>query len=881
MERDALTADGLSIHIRAARPADVEAIAALHNEVLSDSAAHLRFLSARPHLPRELVEQWASADGVQDATLLALKGDQLVAVALYRHVDAATAEAAFAVVDDLQHRGVGTLLLEDLAVLARRAGYRRLVAETMLDNTAMRAVFRDAGLEVHSTLDQGLVDVDLGLGDGSAMLRQADARDRSATVASLRPLLSPSHVVVFGASARGDKPGNVVLGNLLRSFSGEVSVVHPAAAVIDGLAAYRSVNDIPTVPDQAIIAVPAAAVPDVVDECGTAGIRGAVILSAGFAEKGPSGAALEAEVLRRARRHGMRVVGPNCFGIVNSTLGYNATFGSTPIVAGSVAFASQSGGLGIAVLNATAQTGLGISAFVSLGNKVDVSANDLLCAWDADPSVRVIALYLESFGNARKFARLARSVSRRTPIVALKGGRSEAGSRGARSHTSALATNDAVVDALFHHGGVIRSRTLEELLDVVSILDRHPLPAGSRVAIVGNAGGPLVLAADAAEASGLDVPAASSSLQAAITRVAPSAAATGNPIDLLATVSDHQISAVLDIVAESGEFDAVVVVRVPLDEPLSCSAVTARRDLPVIDVQLGVAGQTAVSGSFAGPERGMHALSSVVRYAEWRRGLQLDGTPDVVGRQAAARVRRVAARVASMRGDADGWLAAQQAAEVVAELGISTPKSSSTHTADELEHAVAHLRPPLALKAQLRGVVHKSEAGAVALDLRSREEAVAAYHGFSEAFGDEMQGVLAQEYRPDGVELIVGSTRSDRYGPLLLIGAGGVAAEVMDDRVVLLAPATPAEVADAIRGLRVARLFQSYRGRPAVDVDSVIHAAVRISQLAAAAPHLAEMDVNPLIAGAHGALAVDVRIRVADNGDPPTPLRGLRPAAVR
>jgi acyl-CoA synthetase (NDP forming)/GNAT superfamily N-acetyltransferase len=881
MERDVLTSDGLTAHIRHARPDDAEAIAALHSKGLSDVSASFRFLSARPQLEGDLVDSWASADGVRDATLLAFRGDRLAAVALYRHVDDATADVAFAVTDDLQHRGLGTLLLEDLAVIARRAGYRRFVAQTAFDNSAMRAVFRDAGLEMRSTFGEGLTEVDLGLLDDRELARRADERDRLATAASLRPLLSPSHVVVIGASAGGEKVGNVVLGNLLRSFSGQVSVVHPTAAAIDGVRAFRTVRDLPTTPDQAIIAVPAAAVPDVIDDCGAAGVRGAVILSAGFAEVGRDGRALEAEVLERVRRHGMRVIGPNCFGVVNASLGYNATFGSAPIVAGSVAFASQSGGLGIALLNAIAQLGLGISSFVSLGNKVDVSSNDLLCAWEADPSVRVIALYLESFGNARKFARLARSVSRTTPIVALKGGRSEAGQRGASSHTAALATDDAVVDALFGHGGVIRAYTLEELLDVVSILDRHSLPTGRRLAIVGNAGGPLVLAADAAEASQLTVPQISETLQAQILRVAPNAAAVGNPVDLLATVSELQMSAVLDLIAQSGEFDAIVAIRVPLNAPAPAGSGASPRPVPVIDVHMGVPTAALPPGGFPSPERAMHALSAVARYAQWRREPVQDAQPDVVGRQTAERVRGVASRLNSMLCDADGWLAPADAVQVVRELGIAVPNSSAAGSADELTRAAAQLRPPLALKAQVRGLVHKSEAGALALDLRTVDETVAAYRRFETAFADDLLGALVQEYRPDGVELIIGVTRSDRYGPLLLVGAGGVAAEVIDDRVVLLAPVTAAEAAGALQRLRIARQFPSWRHRPAVDVDSIIHALVQVGELACAAPTIAEMDVNPLIVSGGGALAVDVRIRVGGATGSPTPLRGLRPAAVR
>ncbi len=619
-ERDALTSDGLAIHMRAARPDDVAAIERFHSDELSDTSAYYRFFGTRPHLSAEVLDSWASADSVANATLLALCEGRVVGVGLYRRVDAQQADAAFAVADRLQHRGIATLLLEDLCVLARRAGYERLIAETLADNTAMNRVFRDAGLEVSSTFDRGVIDVLMPLGDGAVMMEQADRRDRSATVASLQPILNPHAVVVIGASASHDRPGNVVVRNLQRDFAGAIHVVHPTASSIEGIPAHRSIVDLPDQVDLAIVAVPAAAVPGLIDDCGTAGIRSAVILSAGFTETGTVGARLEAEVLARARRHGMRIVGPNCFGVAVPAIGLDTTFGTVPITSGSIAFGSQSGGLGIALLAEVARRGLGVSSFVSLGNKLDVSSNDLLCYWANDPSTRVIALYLESFGNSRKFARLARSISPERPIVALKGGRTNAGSRGAQSHTAALATDDRIVDALFNHGGVIRAHTIEELIDVVAVLDRQPLPQGDRVVVIGNAGGPLILAADAAEASHLVVPQLSAQLQTEIRRLVTDAASTANPVDLLATVTNAQLESVIDLVVSSGEADAIAVVTVQVGTPIAAAQdVVQTRHLPVVVAAMGAEGYSRVPGVFTAPERAIHALSRVVEYAAWRR----------------------------------------------------------------------------------------------------------------------------------------------------------------------------------------------------------------------------------------------------------------------
>ncbi len=880
IERDALTSDGLAIHIRPARPDDVEAIDRFHDEELSDTSAYFRFFGARPELSSKVLTEWATADSVENATLLALHDERIVAVGLYRCVDARQADVAFAVADRLQHRGIATLLLEDLCMLARRAGYERLIAETLPGNTAMKAVFRDVGLEVSSVFDHGVTDVAMPLGDGAEMRERADRRDRAATVASLRPILAPQHIVVIGASATHDRPGNTVIRNLRRGFTGRLDVVHPSAPSIEGVDAHRSVADLPSPADLAIIAVPAAAVPEVIEQCGEAGTRSAVILSAGFTETGTAGATLEAEVLRRARRHGMRLVGPNCFGVAVPAIGVDATFGTIPITAGSIAFASQSGGLGIALLGEVARRGLGISSFVSLGNKIDVSSNDLLCFWAADPSTRVIALYLESFGNPRKFARLARSISPERPIVALKGGRSEAGRRGAQSHTAALATDDRIVDALFSHGGIIRAHTIEELIDVASILDRQPLPGGPRVAVVGNAGGPLILAADAAEASRLAVPALSAELQARILALVPDAAATGNPVDLLATVTKAQLASVVELLAASGEVDAIAVVNVPVGRA-SVEAeppAPATPSVPVVVATLGADGTGRPDNAFTSPERAIHALSRVAEYADWRRRREHEAAPTTTP----VRVETAGAleRLRKGRRSAAGWLAPEDAFATLDELGISAPAFRFVHERDEVAAAALAVGFPAVLKADAETALHKAEMGAIALGIRSADEAEAAFDRFAERFGADLRGVLVQHQLPAGLEILVGINRSERFGPLLVIGAGGTMTELIGDREVLMVPATRTEIGEAIQRLRIAPVLRGDLRHPGVDLDSLIDVAHRLGVLVDRCPELVEVDLNPVVASAGGAVAVDVRMRLAEWDDPVIPLRGLRPAPV-
>ena len=479
------------------------------------------------------------------------------------------AEVAFAVADAHHHEGVATVLLEDLALIGRAAGLCRLVAETLPGNVAMKSVFRSVGLVQRDWFEAGVVYVELDLTADHLLQDDADLRDWRSAVRSLQPLIEPSHVVVIGVDDDPAAPGRRILAHLRDTFVGRVSVVLPAGDID----AVRALSELDEVPDLAIVAVPAASVADAVEECGTAGVRTAVVTSAGFAELDADGAKMQDDVLAAARRHGMRLVGPNCVGVVSTSCGLNATYTSQEFQPGGIAIASQSGGVGIAIAAEAQRRHAGLSSFVSMGNKADVSGNDLLRLWADDGTTDVILLYLESFGDPVRFARVARAVSQRKPVVALKSGGTAPGSRGARSHTAALASDQVVVDALFAHTGVIRARTLEELIDVGLLLDRQPPPAGRRVALIGNAGGPLVLGADAADADGLDVPILSAPLRAELTRLVPAAASTLNPVDLGPGVTADLVAAVVEAIGRTGEVDACIVVFVDLGE---------RRDLEVV-----------------------------------------------------------------------------------------------------------------------------------------------------------------------------------------------------------------------------------------------------------------------------------------------------------
>ncbi len=663
-ERDVLLATGRAVRIRPARPADVGALGDFYAE-LSDTSNYYRFFGLRRFIPADELAV-ATVQAVRaHVTLVAEAGNHLLGIGEYHaRPGGEEAEVAFAVADLHQHEGIGTVLLEDLAMIARSAGFRRLVAETMPGNSPMRRVFRTVGLVTREWFADGVVHVQLDLTTAHLMEDDADLRDWRSAVESLRPILQPSHVVVIGASRHGSGPGRRILDHLRASFAGRISVVHPSAATIGGVESVGRISELDAVPDLAIIAVSTAAAVGVVDDCGRAGVAAAVVISSGFAEQDDDGRRRQDELLATARSHGMRIVGPNCLGVVSTRCGLNATFTAQRFLPGGIAIAAQSGGVGIAIAAEAEQRNAGISAFVSMGNKVDVSSNDLLRLWADDDDTNVALIYLESFGDPIRFARVARAVSRRMPIVALKAGRTEPGRRGARSHTAALATDDVVVDALFAHTGVIRARTLEELIDVGLLLDRQPAPAGSRVALIGNAGGPLILGADVAADRDLDVPELSAALRAAITDLVPAVASTANPVDLTSAMNADQLAAVTRAVAASGEVDACIVAVVDVDE----SSGDMMRSLPVsgLGVPIAVSGRTEVDlPVYPSAERAAAAVALAAQRARWLTNVaeedaEAPETPTDAAELAVAR------RIVRGGATTDGWLEPIPAFEAIA-----------------------------------------------------------------------------------------------------------------------------------------------------------------------------------------------------------------------
>ena len=875
---DALLVDGTAVRIRPIAGDDEARLAGFHSRLSADTI-YRRFFSSHPRLSPEELHRFTHVDGHDRMALVALAHDELVGVVRYDRLPAAPdeAEVAFVVTDEYQGRGLGTLLLEHLAAYARTQSVHRFRAETLLENTAMQQVFRNAGFQVRSSFDRGVVEVEMDIRPTETFIRAVEDRDERATVNSVRHLLCPSSVAVIGAGAERGGIGHEIFRNIIEGgFPGAAYPVRRGGGSVAGRPAYRSVSDVPGPVDLAVVAVPASAVPGVIDECAAKGVRDLVVITAGFAEAGGAGRAAQDELTARIREAGMRMVGPNCMGVINTAGGIslNATFAPVPPDPGRVAFASQSGGLGIAVLQEARRRRIGLSSFVSFGNKADISGNDLVQYWHEDAGTDVILLYLESFGNPRRFARIARRVSATKPIIAVKAGRSSSGRRAASSHTAALASPDAAVDALFEQTGVIRVDTLEEMFDVAQVLSDQPVPAGRRVAIVGNAGGPGILAADACEANGLSVPELSAQSQAELRSFLPAAAAVSNPVDMVASGSADDYRRAVDVVLRDGHVDALVVVFVPPlvtqpdDVAVALSQVVAGSAKPVVANFLGMAEPPAALGtpearipSFCFPEAAVRALARACDYGDWRRrdpGRLVD-LPDVETGPARQLVDQVLSGAPAGR-----WLDAQEVGRMLDFYGIPHPEFEVATDVDTAAAEAAMIGYPVALKACGPTLLHKSERGAIRLGLSEEREVRQAFAEMAANLGAEMTGVMVQAMAPAGVETIVGMVHDPAFGPLVMFGTGGTAVELFADRAFRILPLTDRDATELVESVRGARLLRGYRGSEPVDVAGLESVLLRVARMADDIDEIAEMDVNPLVCGPRGVLAVDVRIRVAN-----------------
>ena len=698
----------------------------------------------------------------------------------------------------------------------------------------------------------------------------------------LSALLRPRSVAVIGASGRRGTIGAEIFHNLVAAgFTGPVYPVHPTALSIQSVRAWPDIRSIPDPVDLAVLVVPQREVLAVVDACLEHGVKGLLVITAGFKEVGPEGAALELEIARRVRAAGARMVGPNCLGIVTTDpdTRLDATFAPTFPPEGTVSVASQSGALGVAMLEYARELNIGIRDFVSIGNKADVSGNDLLVWWGEDARTQVILLYLESFGNPRRFRDIAAVVGRKKPIVAVKSGRSARGHLAASSHTGSLAGADAAVGALVADTGLLRVDTVEELFDMAAFLAHQPIPQGRRVGILTNAGGPGILATDACEALGLHVDDLPPEVGAELRTFLPAAASVKNPVDMIASANAEQFARAARVILSCDAVDALIVLFVP---PVTTDAESVGRgiaegvagiDKPVLSCFMGRHGvpealtrlQAAHIPSYAFPETAARVLARAARYGEW---LALpEGKPIVpMGMNLTGAAAVIAD--AHTRADAQGWLLPDDVNAVLAAIGVMLPETGYARTAGEAATLARHMGFPVVLKLVADGVVHKTDVGGVRVDLRNESDVFAAWEEITAAIeahglGASMRGGLVQAMVEGGVETIVGMTRDPAYGPLVMFGLGGVQVELLHDVQFRLAPLTDRSVHEIVRGIRGYPLLDGHRGAARADVPALEDLLLRVSALADACPDILELDLNPVqvLHAGKGCVAVDARIR--------------------
>jgi len=875
-EADVLLADGGVVHLRPSSPADAEQIRAMHSRT-SARTLYLRYFSAVAQVSDQQVALFISSDYDSSAGLVAVLGGQIIAAGTYHRNpvgDTESAEVAFLVEDAQQRRGLGSILLEHLAAAAQERGIRRFTAEVLSENTQMVRVFIDAGYSVTREYDSGVVDLVFAIAPTEKSRAVVTAREHRAEARSIARLLAPRSVAVIGASTDEHKLGHAVLVNLLASnFSGPVFPVNPDATSVQGVRAYPTVTDIPDPVDLAIVTVPAAIVAEVVESCRIKGVHGLVVMTAGFADAGLEGAAAQRHLVRVARAAGMRVLGPNCLGLLNTdpTIRMNATLAPVVSPPGRIGFFCQSGALGIAILADAAARGLGLSTFVSAGNRADVSGNDLLQFWYGDDRTEVVLLYLESFGNPRKFARLARVLARTKPVIAVKSGRHALLTPGLAE--SAAQMSEAAVGTVFAQSGVIRTETLSAAFDVAQLLSTQPVPAGDRVAVIGNSSALGILAVDALIDADLEL-------------------VDDGPQDLGVNVSPEELAAAVHRTALRADVDALVVVFVPrvatpgFEHAAALRGAARDTGTPVLttflavdelkeylsaNVEGGGAGRGSVP-SFRTPERAVAALAHAVRYGQWLARPPGD-IPELPGVDSAAARKAIDA----MRRPQDAERATTDA-EVVTLLqcyGISIATFRAIGSAEEAMTAAADIGYPVALKSFDQSLRHRIDQSGIRLGLTSPEQVHDAYRDLASIAGPWL---YVQEVVPrdrSEVPTVFRIHADPSFGALVSFGIGGVATELLDDRAYRAVPLTDTDAADLIGAPRAAPLLDGYRGNRVVPKGPLIDLALRLSALADDLPEVSDLRLMPVLAGPRGLAVTGATARIGPPSTRPDTRRRL------
>ncbi|MDH6221016.1 bifunctional GNAT family N-acetyltransferase/acetate--CoA ligase family protein [Streptomyces pseudovenezuelae] len=885
----ALLSDGTTVCIRPVRPGDHEQLQGLYEEMSAENL-RLRFFSASRRSAAMAADRAAAPPRPGHRALMAESKDQVIGLAEYEvGDDAASAEMSIAVTDTLHHHGVGTLLIEHLVSAARADGITAFTADALSENHEVLRLFADLGLRTTRRFEGPEVRCAIELDEDDAYLSAVEARGRAADVASLEPLLRPNAIAVVGAGRRPGSVGRALLHHLHEGgFTRRLFAVNPRATSILGVRSYPSVGALPKVPDLAVLAVPAAALPDAAEECGKAGVRALLVVSAGLDSR-------QAEALMATcRAYGMRLVGPNCLGISNTdpALSLDATFAADHPRPGTAGVAVQSGGVGIALLDGLSRLGVGVSSFASLGDKYDVSGNDMLQWWESDERTELALLHLESFGSPRAFSRTARRVTRRMPVLTVDAGRTDAGRRAAASHTAAAATPTMTRQALFTQAGITATHSVGELLETAALLRSQPLPTGTRVAVVTNAGGTGVLAADACAEAGLSLPLLPPAVVESLYAVLPDGSTVANPVDVTAAVTEEQLGDCLDRIMQHPGIDAVLLALVPTavaaatgdDLVRALTSGPARRAHPVavvrleqdLPVKLLPARDGGTIPSYAEPGSAARALAHASRRAAWLS--RPAGTIPELAQVDAARARAIAESYLAAHPDG-GWLDPRTCAELLTCYGIPQLPWAWAAMEDDAVLAAERLRGPdgrVVMKAHWPGQLHKSEQHAVHLDLEGEAQVRAAFRDFESRFAGLMTGVVVQPLAARGTELFAGVVQDEVFGPLVLFGLGGTATEVLADHAARLAPLTDHDVHDLITAPRCAPLLFGAHGSGPVDLQDLEQLLLRLSRMAGDLPQLAEADFNPVLAAPDAVTVLDARVRLLPRRAQDPYLRRLR-----
>jgi len=872
-EADVVLRDGGTAHLRPITPQDAEALQRMHL-AQSPESTFLRFFVPMPVLTEKLLRQFTHVDHTNQVAIVALIGGEIVGLANYDRQDERQAEVAFNIADAHQGRGLGSCLLEHLAAAARERGIQRFVADVLPQNQKMVAVFREAGYGVTQSFQQGVIALAFDIDPTDRSVAVMEAREHGSEAASLRALLTPRSIVVIGASRDPESIGARALQHIIEAgFTGRVHVVNPAVAELQGVRCYADVSEVPGPVDVALVVVPAGAVLDVVDNCRHAGVRGLIVMSEGFAETGVEGLLRQRQLVRVARTHGMRMVGPNSMGLLNTNpqVRLNASLAAHLPEVGGLGLFSQSGALGVAVLASAARRGLGVSSFVSAGNRADVSGNDCMQYWEEDPNTAVVGLYLESIGNARKFSRIARRLSAKKPVVVVKSGVSGYGVPPGHAVRSSRAPREAL-DSMMRQAGVVRVENIHQLFDVAQLLLHQPLPAGPRVAIVGNSQAMAVLVAEAAISGGLVVGA--------------------EPVTVRSEPSVQEFREALEGCYAQEGIDAVVACFIPplgaiSSEVLSALAeVSAAHPKTTVACLLGVRGVTGAAPdqgpspakdgparslpAYPTPEDAVLALATVVRYAQWRRrdaGVRVDPTGvDRVG------ARELVERLLSgIEPDASVHLAAEDVVALLACYGLTAWPTVTVNGEQDAVEAAEHLGWPVVLKTTDFQRRHRRQLGGVALDIAGPQDLRARMRAMTDRIGQGSTFVV-QHMAPEGASCVVRTMEDDLFGPMISFALAGDASDLLGDVAYRIPPLTDVDVADLIRSVRAAPRLTGYRGAPPLDISELENIVARLSCLADDLPQVAELELNPVIVAESGvaiAGATGVLSRPAGRADGP------------